>query len=146
MSTRTARLPAKVPGSPLMARAEPFTRSVFSNNVINDSPPEQDFSEGKGGALELLLADGQPISIVSSEISGNTIVLRPGVFMEGAGIYYYGTTPLTIINTTISGNQSESGAAIESSCNLQLVNSTISGNIAPKNSVPAQAGVATRSR
>jgi hypothetical protein len=115
-----------------------INRSVFSNNVINDAPPEQDHSEGIGGALEIILAD-LPISIVNSELSGNTIALRPGVYSEGAGLYCYigsgGTTPLTITNTTISGNYSESGAAIEASCNLQLFNSTLADNIAPTDSV-----------
>jgi predicted outer membrane repeat protein len=111
-----------------------IARSVFSNNVINDSPHDQDFSEGKGGALEIIVADGLPISIVSSEISGNTIALRPSAYYynEGAGVYCYGgATPLTITDTTISGNQSEYGAAIESACNLQLNNSTIAGNFSP---------------
>jgi hypothetical protein len=119
-----------------------ISRSVLSNNVINDAPSEQDHSEGEGGALELFLAD-LPITIIDSEISGNTIALRPGVFSEGAGLYcadpYGGATPLTIINTTISGNYSESGAAIEASCNVQLFNSTLADNIAPTDSV-ADAG------
>jgi len=110
-----------------------IARSVLSSNVINDAPLDQD-SEGVGGALALGLAD-LPISIVDSEISGNTIALRPGVFSEGAGVYCYGgATPLTITNTTISGNQSEYGAGIESACNLQLRNSTIAGNISPNTS------------
>ncbi len=119
-----------------------INRSVFSNNVINDAPPEQDHSEGLGGAMEIILAD-LPISIVNSEISGNTVALRPGVYSEAAGIYCYigsgGTTPLTIANTTISGNEAESGAAIESGCNLQLFNSTVTDNIATTDSV-ADAG------
>ncbi len=84
-------------------------RTVFRDNIINDAPADQP-SEGVGGALNLGLFGGKPITITDSEISGNTIVLRPGVFSEGAGLYCvdyagYGT-PLTITNTTISGNQS----------------------------------------
>jgi hypothetical protein len=92
--------------------------------------------------MEIILAD-LPISIVNSEISGNTVALRPGVYSEAAGIYCDigsgGTTPLTITNTTISGNEAESGAAIESGCNLQLFNSTVTDNIASTDSV-ADAG------
>ncbi len=117
-------------------------RTVFRDNIINDAPADQP-SEGVGGALNLGLFGGKPITITDSEISGNTIVLRPGVFSEGAGLYcvdYGYGTPLTITNTTISGNQSEHGAAIEAGCNLQLFNSTIAGNISPPNSVPNRGG------
>jgi hypothetical protein len=112
-------------------------RTVFRDNIINDAPADQ-ASEGEGGALNLGLFGGKPITIADSEISGNKIVLRPGVFSEGAGLYcldYGYGTPLTITNTTISANQSEHGAAIEAGCNLQLFNSTIAGNIAAPNSV-----------
>jgi hypothetical protein len=107
-------------------------RSIFRDNAINDAPPE-DFSEGIGGALTLILAD-LPITIDGTEISENTIALRPDVFSEGAGLYCEGhaeidaTTPLAIINSTISNNLSDSGAAIEDGCNLQVFNSTIADN------------------
>lgn len=113
-----------------------IARSVFSNNVINDAPLDQDLSEGEGGALAFALAD-LPISIVGSEVSGNTIALRPSAYYynEGAGVYCYGgATPLTITDTTISGNQSEYGAGIESACNLHLLNSTIAANVSPNTS------------
>jgi hypothetical protein len=110
-----------------------IVRSVFSNNVINDAP-EQDFSEGEGAALAIVVAD-LPVNIIDSEISGNTIILRAGAYSEGAGVYCQnpsgGTTPMTITNSTISGNQSEYGAAIEGSCNLHLFNSTLADNISP---------------
>jgi hypothetical protein len=110
-----------------------IARSVFSNNVINDAP-EQDFSEGEGAALAIVVADF-PVNIIDSEISGNTIILRAGAYSEGAGLYcqnpYGGATPLTITNSTISGNQSEYGAAIEVRCNLHLFNSTLAANISP---------------
>lgn len=112
-----------------------ISTSVFRDNVINDPPSDQDFSEGLGGALALLLSD-LPIRIDGTEISHNTIALRPGVFSEGAGFYCEqdiagGTTPLTVTNSTLSNNQSEHGAAIEAGCNLQLFNTTIADNISP---------------
>ncbi|MEO7199265.1 MAG: choice-of-anchor Q domain-containing protein [Dokdonella sp.] len=107
--------------------------SVFRDNVINDAPLDQPDQDGLGGALALLLLD-RPISIDNTEISHNTIALRPGVFSEAAGIYCEadgtdGTTPLTVSNSTFSGNKSQDGAAIEAGCNLQLFNTTIADNI-----------------
>jgi hypothetical protein len=119
-----------------------ISNSVFRDNVMNDSPPDQ-FSEGIGGALTLILRE-MPITIDSTEISDNKVVLRPGVYSEGAGLYceedFGGTTPLTISNSTISNNQSGSGSAIEAGCNLYLVNSTIVDNIPSPNIGPPDPG------
>ena len=118
-------------------------RSTVRDNVINDAPLDLELSDGIGGGIALGVFDGLPIAITDSEISGNTIALRPGVYAEGAGLYckaYYGATPLTVGNTTISGNYSQHGAGIESGCFLQLVNSTVAGNIAPDTTVPGSTG------
>ncbi len=109
--------------------------SVFRDNVIHDAPLDQPDQDGLGGALALLLIN-RPISIDNTEISHNTIALRPGVYSEGGSLYCEmdspdGTTPLKITNSTFSNNQSEYGAAIEAGCNLQLFNSTIADNISP---------------
>lgn len=108
--------------------------SVFRDNMINDAPLDQPAMDGEGGALMLLLID-RPISIDNTEISHNTIALRPGVYSEAAGLYCDdldgtdGTTPLKITNSTISGNEAQDGAAIIAGCNLQLSNTTIANNI-----------------
>ncbi|MEO9001189.1 MAG: hypothetical protein ABI287_06495, partial [Rhodanobacter sp.] len=108
--------------------------SVFRDNVINDAPLDRPDMDGEGGALALLLID-RPISIDNTEISHNTIALRPGVFSQGGGLdcenldRIGGTTPLRITNATISGNEAQSGAAIVAGCNLELSNTTIANNI-----------------
>ena len=108
--------------------------SVFRDNVINDAPLDQPAMDGEGGALMLLLID-RPITIDNTEISHNTIALRPGVYSEAAGLYCDdldgrdGTTPLKITDSTISGNEAQDGAAIIAGCNLELSNTTIANNI-----------------
>lgn len=107
--------------------------SVFRDNVMNDAPLDQSAMDGLGGALELFLIN-RPVSIDSTEISGNRIVLRPGVFSQGAGLDCAeydagGTTPVTVTNSTFSRNQAQTGAAITAGCNLQLFNTTIADNL-----------------
>jgi CSLREA domain-containing protein len=73
---------------------------------------------GAGGGI--WVGDGSSLTVSDSSITGNSSDLGAG------GIYNLGT--LSLQNTTVSGNQGESGGGIASSGPAQLLNVTIAGN------------------
>ena len=104
--------------------------SVFSGNKINDAPLDQPPLAALGGGL-LLAPSALSIAIDNTEISGNTVVLREGVYDEAGGLYCGSNydTPVTVTNSTISGNTSPNGAGLWTACNLHLYNTTIADNV-----------------
>ena len=119
---------------------------IVNNSVIVPNPPVANQNYRGGG----IFATGKSLTIVRSEISGNvtTDVTSAGITRGGGiGVYNYASDlqgpadvfPVTIINSTISGNADAGiGGAIWAFGNvaLNVENSTIAGNTAP----PANTG------
>ncbi len=103
---------------------------VFTGNTINDAPLDQPDMGALGGGV-LLVPSTLSVTIDNTEISGNTVVLRDGVYDEAGGLYCGSDydTPVMVTNSTISGNSAPIGAGIGAGCNLHLYNTTIAGNI-----------------
>lgn len=108
---------------------------ILSGCVISDNKARHHIFElgiAAGGGI----FNAGSLTVISGTISGNTV---QGIFYaEGGGIFNSGTATLTLINSTVSGNQAVvSGSEVvfalgggirDLGGRVTLINSTISGN------------------
>lgn len=112
----------------------------------NSSGPSPDPASGvkQGAGAGLFVLDADRVTVLDSEISNNTAT-SDGVGAPGGGVYASG--PMSIVNSTITGNSATNGGGIYQATvmdGLVLDNDTIAGNTATGGTIagggPATAG------
>jgi hypothetical protein len=71
------------------------------NTTVSDNTGD---AHGRSGAAQGggIAADGGPLNLVNSNITGNVLSGGTGIVLQGGGLYV--TNPLTVTNSAISGN------------------------------------------
>jgi len=97
-----------------------INRSVIRNNIAPQN----------GGGIENVSA----LDISNSTISGNqSLGLNPGAGGAGGGIFNSGAGALTLVSSTVSGNQARVGGGVYNHKDANITNATIYDNSATSN-------------
>lgn len=96
----------------------------LQNSSVRDNTVRSDQGDSAGGGINIDAATA-PLALAQVEVSGNTAE-APNGNAYGGGIV--SASPVTLINTTVTGNMGDVGGVYQGSGLLTLVNTTIAGN------------------
>ena len=103
---------------------------IYAQNslTVTDSTFDSNSATALGGGITDIAGE---VIVSGSTFTGNSAGLSTG----GGGIYTQSSSPLTIINSTFSGNSAPNGGGLKSSSSAAniITNSTFSGNSATSN-------------
>jgi CSLREA domain-containing protein len=116
--------------------------SVLTGNVAAGST-----GNGRGGAVDVVAGSGNSASVTDSAVTGNQATSASGA-ASGGGLSTSGGAGLTVLRSSVTANSASTGGTstfgggISSQGPLSVINSTISGNSASSGSAAQGGGVA----